>query len=82
MTDAERARVAVTKAIGRALTRIEQVDAGVADHLRARVRTGVVCVFAEPVSMRTSAAGYARVSSSTGMVRTPAVRRAYSAKSG
>jgi len=28
VTDAERARVAVTKAIGRALTRIEQVDAG------------------------------------------------------
>jgi hypothetical protein len=54
----------------------------VADHVRARVRTGVVCVFAEPVSMRASAAGYARVSPSTGMVRTPAVRRAYSAKSG
>ncbi|CCH78648.1 LuxR family transcriptional regulator (fragment) [Nostocoides japonicum T1-X7] len=47
VTDAERARVSVTKAIARALARIALVDAAVADHLRARVRTGVRCTFTE-----------------------------------
>jgi hypothetical protein len=43
--DAERARVAVHKAIKRALAQLEAVDPGVADELRARIVTGMRCVF-------------------------------------
>jgi hypothetical protein len=41
----ERARVAVTKAIGSALERIGRVDPEVGAHLRATVRTGTECCY-------------------------------------
>ncbi len=43
--DAERARVAVGKAIRRALTRITAVDAVIGEHLRQAVRTGARCSY-------------------------------------
>src|SRR5262249_37091190 len=43
--DAERARVAVHKAIKRALAQIEAADPQIADELRHRVATGMRCVF-------------------------------------
>lgn len=43
--DRERARVAVGKAIRRALTRITAVDAAIGEHLRQTVRTGVRCSY-------------------------------------
>jgi hypothetical protein len=44
-SDAERARVAVTKAITTAIDRIAETDAAVGAHLRARVHTGTRCVY-------------------------------------
>jgi hypothetical protein len=44
----ERARVAVTKAIGSALDRISQVDPALGDHLRGAVRTGTECCYQPP----------------------------------
>ncbi len=44
----ERARVAVTKAIGAAVERIAHVDADLGAHLRASVRTGTECVYTPP----------------------------------
>ena len=41
----ERARVAVGKAIRRALARIDQADALIGDHLRQTVHTGVRCSY-------------------------------------
>ena len=41
----ERARVAVGKAIRRALTRIESVDPALADRLRDRLQTGARCCY-------------------------------------
>ncbi len=43
--DAERARVAVSKAIKRAIAHLEAADPHIADELRARVVTGMRCVF-------------------------------------
>ena len=43
--DAERARVAVGKAIRRALVRIEEGDAVVGEHLRQAVHTGARCSY-------------------------------------
>ena len=43
--DAERARVAVGKAVRRALVRIEEADAVVGAHLRQTVRTGARCSY-------------------------------------
>jgi hypothetical protein len=43
--NAERARLAVGKAIRRALTRIEQADALIGAHLRSSVHTGVRCSY-------------------------------------
>ncbi len=43
--DAERARVAVGKAIRRALTRITAVDAVIGEHLRQAIRTGARCSY-------------------------------------
>jgi nucleoside-diphosphate-sugar epimerase len=42
---AERARVAVTKAIKYALGKIAEQDAALADHLRRSVRTGYFCAY-------------------------------------
>ncbi|HEY3557211.1 MAG TPA: hypothetical protein VGL05_07105 [Kribbella sp.] len=42
---AERARVAATKAIGAAITRIEAVDPALAAHLRDAIRTGTECTY-------------------------------------
>jgi hypothetical protein len=42
---AERARTAVSKAIRRVLTRIEQFDGDLAQHLRRTVRTGITCSY-------------------------------------
>lgn len=44
-SSAERARVAVRKAVSAALVRLEIVDPVVAAHLRAHVRTGRFCVY-------------------------------------
>lgn len=44
--DAERARVAVRKAVAAALTRLAEKDATFAAHLRASVRTGLHCAYA------------------------------------
>lgn len=41
----ERARIAVTKAIASALTRIQTVDPDIAEHLRACVHTGAECTY-------------------------------------
>jgi hypothetical protein len=41
--DQERARLAVGKAIRRALDRIEQADAVIGEHLRAAIHTGIRC---------------------------------------
>jgi hypothetical protein len=41
----ERARIAVGKAIRRALTRIEVADPDLADHLRRTIRTGIRCSY-------------------------------------
>ncbi|HTZ90862.1 MAG TPA: hypothetical protein VMB74_00590 [Streptosporangiaceae bacterium] len=43
--EGERARVAVGKAIRRALTRITEADAEIGDHLRQRVHTGKRCSY-------------------------------------
>ncbi len=43
--EAERARVAVGKAIRRALARITEADAGLGEHLRQTVHTGVRCSY-------------------------------------
>jgi hypothetical protein len=43
--DAERARIAVTKAIHRALNRLEAADATIGAELRSRVQTGLRCCF-------------------------------------
>ena len=43
--NSERARVAVGKAIRRALTRIEQADALIGECLRSRIRTGARCSY-------------------------------------
>jgi hypothetical protein len=43
--DAERARLAVNKAIRRAIGRIAEADAATADHPRGSVRTGVRCSY-------------------------------------
>ena len=43
--DAERARVAVGKAIRRALARIEEADAVIGEHLRQTVHTGARCSY-------------------------------------
>jgi len=43
--EGERARVAVGKAIRRALDRITEADAGVGEHLRQRVQTGKRCCY-------------------------------------
>ncbi|RZU10253.1 hypothetical protein EV645_6715 [Kribbella rubisoli] len=42
---AERARVAATKAIAAAITRIDAVDPGVGAHLRDAIRTGTDCTY-------------------------------------
>jgi len=44
-TNDERARVAVGKAIRRALDRITRVDAALGEHLRAAIHTGTRCVY-------------------------------------
>jgi ABC-type thiamine transport system ATPase subunit len=41
----ERARVAVGKAIRRALARIDEADSAIGDHLRQTVHTGVRCSY-------------------------------------
>jgi hypothetical protein len=41
----ERARVAVGKAIRRALARVTEADAVIGEHLRQTVRTGVRCSY-------------------------------------
>jgi len=43
--EGERARVAVGKAIRRALDRITEADTGIGDHLRQRVHTGMRCSY-------------------------------------
>jgi hypothetical protein len=43
--DAERARIAVTKAIHRALDRLEAADPAVGAEVRSRVQTGLRCCF-------------------------------------
>ena len=43
--EGERARVAVGKAIRRALARISEADADIGDHLRQRVHTGNRCSY-------------------------------------
>jgi hypothetical protein len=43
--EGERARVAVGKAIRRALDRITEADAGIGEHLRQRVQTGKRCCY-------------------------------------
>jgi hypothetical protein len=43
--DAERARIAVTKAIHRALDRLETADATIGAELRSRIQTGLRCCF-------------------------------------
>jgi predicted ATPase len=52
-SDAERARVRVTKAVRGAVAALARVDAGLGQHLRANVRTGSFCSYrpglAEPV---------------------------------
>lgn len=45
---AERARIAVGKAIRRALQRIADADAAIGDHLRQAVHTGVRCCYRPP----------------------------------
>ena len=45
---AERARVAVTRAIKYAVDRIAEHDAALAEHLRVAVRTGTFCVYEPP----------------------------------
>jgi hypothetical protein len=45
LDDAERARVAVGKAIRRALTRITAADAVIGEHLRQAIRTGARCSY-------------------------------------
>lgn len=60
-SEAERARVAVTKAIRFALDRIQQGDEALGEYLRATIRTGTFCVF-EP---RSSLPGYRPISIST-----------------
>jgi hypothetical protein len=58
-SNAERARVSVTKAIRAALKRVEEHDQAVARELRATVRTGTFCVFEpdprRPVAWRVEA---------------------------
>lgn len=56
-SEAERARVAVTKAIRFALDRIEQADEGLGEYLNATIRTGTFCVF-QP---RSSLPGYREI---------------------
>ena len=41
----ERARLSVSRAVKRALERLDEVDQNLAGHLRAAVRTGVYCVY-------------------------------------
>lgn len=60
-SEAERARVAVTKAIRFALDRIQQADEDLGSYLRATIRTGSFCVF-EP---RPSVRGYRPISVGT-----------------
>jgi hypothetical protein len=43
--DTERARIAVTKAIHRALDRLEAADAAIGAEVRSRVQTGQRCRF-------------------------------------
>jgi hypothetical protein len=43
--EAERARIAVGKAIRRTLTRIQAADPAIGAHLRGAVRTGMVCAY-------------------------------------
>ena len=43
--DPERARVAVGKAIRRALTKITAADAAIGEHLRQAIRTGARCSY-------------------------------------
>jgi hypothetical protein len=46
--DSERARVSVTKAIRRAVTRIADADPAIGEHLRRTVQTGVRCFYQPP----------------------------------
>ena len=47
-SSAERARVAVTRAIKYAVDRVAEHDAALAEHLRVAVRTGTFCVYEPP----------------------------------
>src|SRR5262249_48834621 len=59
--DAERARVAVRKAITTALDRLAEHDTAFAQHLRIHVRTGIYCRYetdpANPIQWNVSASG-------------------------
>jgi hypothetical protein len=44
-SDSERARVSVTRAIRHAIARLEQHDAGLAEHLTRTIRTGTYCSY-------------------------------------
>jgi hypothetical protein len=49
---AERARVNVTRALGRAVERIAAIDAALGQHLTATLRTGLVCSYAPDPRLR------------------------------
>lgn len=49
---AERARVNVTRALGRAVERIASIDAALGQHLTATLRTGLVCSYAPDPRLR------------------------------